>query len=154
MPLASKRDSVATQLTRPLPLPLGRVNLAEFRTCAKLAHEALPSLLALSLEPPGELPTNARYYVTPDRLSGFGVTYSGELIHLYSRGRGQGALLIASAKELGASHLHCFQGPLVGIYQRNGFHVTGASPFDIALAPKGWSVKDWGTPALVEMAVD
>lgn len=63
----------------------------------------------------------ADYYLTPDRLSGYGVDCVGELIGLFSLVRGRGSALVAQAIEDGASSLDCFDGFLPGFYAQHGF---------------------------------
>lgn len=56
-------------------------------------------------------------------VGGFIVLY-GELKALWCDMPGLGGELIRKAIELGATHLNCFDGPLVGLYSQFGFKVT------------------------------
>lgn len=71
---------------------------------------------------------DARWYVTPDHLSGFGVAPDGTLLGLHSQVRGRGPSLLREAEWLGATRLWCFDGFLVGLYERNGFVELERSP--------------------------
>lgn len=63
----------------------------------------------------------ATYYLTRDRLSGYGITSSGHLIGLFSLVRGRGASLMAAALADGARTLDCFDGFLTDFYGQHGF---------------------------------
>lgn len=74
--------------------------------------------------PAEELPEvqgNTAFFLSADKLSGFIVKDSGELVALFSLERGRGAYLVEYAKLLGATHLDCFAGYLPELYQRHGF---------------------------------
>lgn len=66
----------------------------------------------------------ADYYLTPDRLSGYGVV-RGTLIGLFSLVRGRGNALVAQAIADGATSLDCFDGFLPTFYARHGFIEVG-----------------------------
>lgn len=103
------------------------------RTSARVFRAALAEAragrehVAAATSPPAELPDDARYYLSPDRLAGFGVA-DGELIGLFSAERGRGAELVAAAIDAGASRLDCFGGYLVELYARHGFVETAREP--------------------------
>lgn len=92
-------------------------------------------------------------YLTRDDQSGFAVSRVGELESLFSRIRGRGPTLLRQAVRLGATHLHCYDGPLTRIYERAGFSVTDRYAFDPGLAPAGWDVRVHGTPCYLRMEV-
>ncbi|USH44658.1 acetyltransferase [Streptomyces phage BroPlease] len=73
---------------------------------------------------PDEMPDDARYYLTADGLSGFGVAAHGDLIGLFSRVKGRGASLVQAAIDRGAVSLDCFDGFLPDYYAGFGFQET------------------------------
>ncbi|AFU62052.1 hypothetical protein phiHau3_74 [Streptomyces phage phiHau3] len=73
---------------------------------------------------PDEMPDDARYYLTRDGQSGFGVAADGTLIGLFSRVKGRGASLVQAAIDRGAVSLDCFDGFLPGYYAGFGFQET------------------------------
>ncbi|MEU9605439.1 hypothetical protein [Streptomyces sp. NPDC048057] len=78
---------------------------------------------------PEEMPGDARYYLTADLQSGFGVAADGALIGLFSTVQGRGDDLITDAvTHKGATHLDCFDGYLPGLYKRHGFIETERVP--------------------------
>lgn len=66
-----------------------------------------------------------RYYLTRDRLSGYGVTSNRVLVGLFSLVRGRGDSLVRAAIKDGATDLDCFDGFLPGFYERHGFVKVG-----------------------------
>jgi hypothetical protein len=74
---------------------------------------------------PSELPRGARYYLTNDFQSGFGVASDGTLIGLFSTVKGRGEDLMWDAvTHKGAKRLDCFDGFLPEYYKRFGFVET------------------------------
>ncbi|MFF3249721.1 hypothetical protein ACFYWP_01645 [Actinacidiphila glaucinigra] len=80
--------------------------------------------IAESTSKPGEMPTGARYFVTSDLRSGFGIDADGTLIGLFSLVKGRGEELVWGAVDRGASKLDCFDGFLPKYYERFGFVET------------------------------
>jgi len=77
--------------------------------------------VAANLTAPAEL-AEGTFYLTTDGASGFGVTWEGELVGLFSTVRGRCADLLDQAVKIGATELNCFDdGRLPGIYARHGF---------------------------------
>lgn len=64
---------------------------------------------------------NDCYYLSDDSRSGFIITENGELKGVFSIVKGRGDELVESAVKRGATHLDCFAGYLVDLYQRHGF---------------------------------
>lgn len=64
------------------------------------------------------------FYLDFNGRYGFIVKQDGELIALFSMVRRSGDELVRQAIERGANRLDCFDGYLVGFYERNGFMVT------------------------------
>lgn len=56
-------------------------------------------------------------------ISGYAVRADGELVFVFSvsSAGGNGARIVTSAIENGATHLDCFDGYLVNLYSRHGF---------------------------------
>ncbi|MFE9254052.1 hypothetical protein [Streptomyces sp. NPDC006879] len=73
---------------------------------------------------PEEMPDDARYYLTADAESGFGVTPDGTLIGLFSLPKGRGTALVQAAISRGAYLLDCFDGFLPTYYRTFGFVET------------------------------
>ncbi|WJN62617.1 hypothetical protein [Streptomyces phage phiScoe1] len=74
---------------------------------------------------PAEMPRGARYYLTADFQSGFGVAKDGTLIGLFSLVKGRGEDMVWDAVlHRGASKLDCFDGFLPEYYKRFGFVET------------------------------
>lgn len=74
---------------------------------------------------PREMPRGARYYLTNDFRSGFGVAGDGTLIGLFSMIKGRGEDLVWDAvNHKGASKLDCFDGFLPEYYKQFGFAET------------------------------
>ncbi|ATI18860.1 acetyltransferase [Streptomyces phage Diane] len=92
---------------------------------------------------PEEMPRGARYYLTSDFQSGFGVASDGTLIGLFSTVKGRGDALISDAvTHKGATRLDCFDGYLPELYKRHGFVETERVP--------NWTA---GEPDVVFMAL-
>ena len=74
---------------------------------------------------PKEMPRGARYYLTNDFQSGFGVASDGTMIGLFSTVKGRGEDLVWDAvNHKGASKLDCFDGFLPEYYKQFGFVET------------------------------
>jgi hypothetical protein len=74
---------------------------------------------------PKEMPRGARYYLTNDFQSGFGVASDGTLIGLFSTVKGRGeALMWDAVTHKGARRLDCFDGFLPEYYKQFGFVET------------------------------
>lgn len=79
-------------------------------------------LIKEATTPPEDLPVNASYLLTQDGYSGYGVTYGGELIGLFSLVKGRGKRMVDEAVALdGAQYLDCFDGFLPSYYEQFGF---------------------------------
>ncbi|MEU4155712.1 hypothetical protein [Actinoplanes sp. NPDC026670] len=70
---------------------------------------------------PEEMPDTARYFITRDGKSGFGISREGELIGLFSLIPGRGNDLMGWAIGLGVERLDCFDGFLPTYYRNYGF---------------------------------
>lgn len=77
---------------------------------------------------PFEPSDGATYLLSEDWLSGFVVREDGELTNVWSVERGRGDEIVADAIERGAVYLDCFDGYLVGLYERHGFHNVKSVP--------------------------
>ncbi|MEU4984884.1 hypothetical protein [Streptomyces sp. NPDC021969] len=74
---------------------------------------------------PQEMPRGARYYLTADFQSGFGVAKDGTLIGLFSLVKGRGTDMVWDAvNHKGATKLDCFDGFLPEYYKQFGFVET------------------------------
>lgn len=62
-----------------------------------------------------------RYFLTEDFDSGYAIRANGELVLVFSRVKGRGDQLVASAVSNGAYRLDCFDGYLPDLYRRHGF---------------------------------
>lgn len=82
--------------------------------------------IADATSPTDEYPRwDTSYYLTRDRLSGYGVRDGGELVGLFSLVRGRGSALVTQAIADGATSLDCFDGFLPEFYARHGFVEVG-----------------------------
>lgn len=81
---------------------------------------------AENVDPVGDLAAypGARFYLSEDQNSGFGVTSDGELKWVWSTVRGRGDTIVEHGLLAGATHLNCFEGHLSDLYGRHGFIVT------------------------------
>ncbi|MGW1040022.1 hypothetical protein [Streptomyces sp. NPDC002547] len=85
--------------------------------------------IAAATSKPEEMPRDARYFLTEDFQSGFGVDADGSLIGLFSLIKGRGEELVWDAVlHQGASKLDCFDGFLPGYYEQFGFKETERAP--------------------------
>ncbi|QDP44281.1 acetyltransferase [Streptomyces phage Celia] len=71
-----------------------------------------------------DMPADARYFLSWDLRSGYGITKEGTLIGVFSIERGRGHDMIKDAISKGADNLDCFDGFLPGYYQKFGFRET------------------------------
>jgi hypothetical protein len=110
---------------------------------ALAAARASDSRIAEVTTKPEDMPRTARYCLSADFRSGFGVSADGELIGLFSTVKGRGADLIGAAVANGADKLDCFDGFLPSLYARFGFVETAREP--------NWTP---GGPDVVFMALD
>lgn len=99
-----------------------------------------------------------RYFIhddDPDRgFSGYAVRADGELVFVWSCGRGEGDALVRSALANGAVYLDCFDGYLVDFYARHGFRVvkrvsnwTPGGPDVVYMALPGFEDRHGETPS-------
>jgi len=85
--------------------------------------------IAEATSKPEEMPRGARYYLSADFQSGFGVAKDGTLIGLFSTVKGRGEDLVWMAILFaGAYKLDCFDGFLPEYYKRFGFVETERVP--------------------------
>ena len=71
-----------------------------------------------------EVPENGTYFLYFNSLCepmGFVISPDGELTNLFSEGKGHGDYLVSRALQRGATHLDCFDGYLVELYNKHGF---------------------------------
>ena len=99
---------------------------AAFREVFGAARDAHPHGDATSA--PEDIPDDARYFLTADQRSGYGITPDGTLIALWSLERGRGDALVRDAIARGAIRLDCFDGYLPTLYARHGFRETHREP--------------------------
>lgn len=85
---------------------------------------AAAARVAEATSPPEAMPETARYFLTTDGASGFGIDADGTLIGLFSTVKGRGDALVKAAVENGATRLDCFDGYLPALYARHGFRET------------------------------
>lgn len=100
-----------------------QVDWNTYKRALERAREEWPKV-ADATSAPDELDSDARWFLTEDGLSGFGITYTGHAIGLFSLARGRGDLLVEQAKSYGGKSLDCFDGYLTALYERHGFVVT------------------------------
>jgi hypothetical protein len=73
--------------------------------------------------------TDFACYLTPDGLSGYAVSASGELISVFNvSGESRGKELVTSAIDNGAWRLDCFDGYLPKFYGQFGFKEVRREP--------------------------
>lgn len=100
------------------------VTIDRFRAALSTAR-ALRSIVAESTSTASEMPEAARYWLTADAQSGYGVTHDGELIGVFSLVKGRGSDLVWQAIVTGyAMRLDCFDGFLPAFYAGLGFRET------------------------------
>ncbi|MET9861979.1 hypothetical protein ABZY93_22180 [Streptomyces smyrnaeus] len=95
---------------------------------ALAAARATSELIASATSKPDEMPTGARYFLSWDLRSGYGVTREGTLIGLFSVERGRGHDMVKDAIANGADNLDCFDGFLPDYYRQYGFVETDRVP--------------------------
>ena len=110
------------------PITVHLVQPWEYALSLGVARHDSERIAAMTSDP-SEMPDDARYYMTDDFKSGFGVTPDGTLIGLYStvKGRGEG-LMWDAVLHKGASKLDCFDGFLPDYYKQFGFVETERVP--------------------------
>lgn len=107
-------------VTLPLPLlTIVRATPAEYRLALDEAQHR-SALVANMTTPARYMPRNARYWLTKDKASGFGINGS-ELVGVFSLLPHRGDALVSMSISCGASHLDCFDGYLPPFYARHGF---------------------------------
>lgn len=83
---------------------------------------------------------------------------NGDIKGLYknpeSKAKGVGMKLLNQAINNGGRTLDNFDGYLTKIYVKEGFRITGRTPFNEEYAPKGWDKNLHGTPDIVSMIYD
>ncbi|MFF7800230.1 hypothetical protein [Streptomyces olivaceus] len=85
--------------------------------------------IARATSAPAEMPREARYYLTSDFQSGFGVAKDGTLIGLFTLVKGRGTDMVWTAVlHKGALKLDCFDGFLTDYYKQFGFMETERVP--------------------------
>lgn len=94
-----------------------------FRRALRMARAESSKIMDATSDP-DDFEQDARYYLTTDGGSGYGVTDDGELIGVHSLVKGRGDALVSHAIAHGATRLDCFDGYLVTLYRRHGFGVT------------------------------
>lgn len=86
-------------------------------------------------------------YLSEDRLTGFMVSGTGELVNLFmNEPKGQGSLAIQFAiNQGGARHLHCFAGYFSRLFNRSGFKEVKRLTWDeyLKVAPANWDVANF-----------
>jgi hypothetical protein len=118
------------------------VSREEYGAALEFARLTSPRI-AEATSKPEEMPSEARYFLTSDFGSGFGVTNDGTLIGLFSLVKGRGEDMVWDAVlHYGAAKLDCFDGFLPGYYKRFGFFETERVP--------NWTA---GEPDVVFMAL-
>ena len=60
-------------------------------------------------------------FLSSDGLSGFAISFDGELTNVFSLVKGRGKVLMGYAIGYGANNLDCFDGYLVPFYAQAGF---------------------------------
>ena len=83
---------------------------------------------------------------------------NGDIKGLYknpeSKAKGVGMKLLNQAVNNGGRTLDNFDGYLTKIYVKEGFRITGRTPFNEEYSPKGWDKNLHGTPDIVSMIYD
>lgn len=111
--------NTSTATTTLALVPVSReVFLAAFR-----AARGVRPVVADATSAPEEWPTRATFYLTDDRLSGFGVTCDGYGFALFSATKGRGDALVDAAIAAGWRYADHFDGYLTALYARHGFSV-------------------------------
>lgn len=107
-------------------LNLSTTSREAFHAVFKWAHDESADVRRNCSAPEAilDLDPEDTYVLSDDLYSGFVVRANGELVYLFSVAPegGRGDDLVRTAGEIhGASHLDCFDGPLVRLYSRNGW---------------------------------
>lgn len=92
-----------------------------------------------------------KLFLSDDKGSGFGINPDGELISVFALERGRGKILVAEAKQQGATHMSCIGDHLLKLYSEFGFAPVEITTWDNQFAPKNWNYERFGTPNIYEM---
>ncbi|WP_432006324.1 hypothetical protein [Streptomyces parvus] len=114
--------------TQVAPIVVHCVPVWEYALALHVARQDSERIAAMTSDP-SEMPDDARYYMTDDFRSGFGVAADGSLIGLFSLVKGRGeALMLDAVTHKGAAKLDCFDGFLPDYYKQFGFVETERVP--------------------------
>jgi len=100
------------------------VSIDDYCAALREAWDANPNVAAslTDYRDPASVTGPARKVVAGDRIVGyFLILAGGELAGLFGTARGYGDAIVRTAVAAGARRLDCFDGPLVDLYERNGF---------------------------------
>lgn len=100
-------------------MDIKQVTRMKFRQA--LAHARRNPIIKGATSKPSEMPNGAKYYLSEDCQSGYGVTATGTLIGVFSTIKGRGSELLDSAEDNGARYLDCFEGFLTALYSARGW---------------------------------
>ena len=92
-----------------------------------------------------------RLFMADDWKSGFAVKPDGDIVSVFSLGKGRLADMLALARENGGLKLDCFE-PLAPVYERYGFKVTDRADWSDDYAPANWNYAALGRPAVLFLA--
>lgn len=146
MIVVDRADEIADEAPAAVePLPVSNVKPWYFRKIYDNARADSPTIREATSEyDTSPAARGTRYFLWSDGAdhAGFAIRADGELVYVFSTTRGMGARLVAAAISRGATHLDCFDGYLVTLYTRGGFHRVTSLP--------NWTD---GAPAVVYMAL-
>jgi hypothetical protein len=89
-----------------------------------------------------------RLFLAEDWQSGFAVKADGDIVSVFSLGKGRLGEMLQIARENGGKKLDCFE-PLAPVYQRYGFEVTDRADWSDEYAPANWNYAALGRPAVL-----
>lgn len=81
----------------------------------------------LSKYTPEEL-TKMQLYLSPDKLSGYALKDTDELVNVFSGTKGRGNEIVQNAIDKGAKRLDHFEGYLSDLYKKHGFEEVKREP--------------------------
>lgn len=100
-----------------------------FREAFSLHRDVHPRIAAATSEYVDESnPGGTLFVLTNDKRSGYAIRPNGELVYVFSTVKGRGDAIVDHAVFMGAERLDCYDGYLVTLYGRHGFHESSREP--------------------------
>jgi len=90
-------------------------------------------------------------FLSDDGKSGCAVAPDGDIISVFSGGKGRIKKLINTAIINGGNHLDCIGDKLASLYEEHGFEIYKTEPWNDQYAPPGWDYVRDGRPRIYFM---